>query len=265
MARGVSQPRPVCLARWLALPAALLTLVACDEPGQYPPGGGGGGGGTTSDADAAPADAAPGSGVRGRVCAAPDLLAPDGCGAGTAVAGVSVELIATGDTTTTANDGSFALPVSTAPVAILRAVDGEGFYRSSLVPFATPGGSGSELRLPMLREADYRALQVANGFTESAGVDATLAVYVVDGASAPVSGAIVVPEVDGVPYYDDGNPVFWRQDQSGTGDAGVALVVGVTASAVGFTGIEVLGASRSVQVAAIPIAPDAITFLTVTL
>lgn len=246
----------------IAVAAGLSACVAEEDHGPFRPGGGGGtGGGSSQGGDARPIDAPAddgdgGSALTGRICVVTDLRAPDACPVVASRAGVTVSLVGSSATTTSASDGGFTLPVSASAV-VLDAAAGSPTFERSIVP-ATVGGV---VDTPVVTQAAYAAVLGSLGTVVPDGGGAVVA-YVVDGAS-PATG-VAFATIAGsslAPFYDNGSATAWTQS-GGTGAAGVALLVDVPAGSVQLDGTA---PDARVARATVPVVADAITFVEIAL
>lgn len=245
------------------LSAAVLALVAAggcvddDRSGLpvRPPGGGGPG--SNEGGDATPIDA-PGSDggggeVRGLICVVTDLRSPDVCPAVPAREGVAVAVRGTADATVSDAEGRFTLPVGT-PTVTLDVAGGSATLERATVPAAV----GALVHAPVIGASDWADVLASLDQAVPDGGGA-IVVYVSD-AGAPASG-VAFATIAGssiAPYYDAGGALAWAQG-TGTGAAGVALLVDVPPGTVTLDGVA--PDLRVVAPATVPVAADAITFV----
>ena len=240
---------------------SLLLLAACKaESDDYPvlPGGGGGGNFPTSMIDAAPGDGITGDGatLTGRVCLLADLRAVPSATtcATTGADGITVTLGTA--TAMTIDDGSFsiAMPVGS---NLVWTASGAGLV-TSLVPLTTAAV------IPAIGADLYNDMLGANGVIINSGQGA-LVVRVLRGTvpAADASAALVPEATSPALAATVADPLTWLEDE--TSSIGMLWIPGIDVPLTSAAAPDLtvsLGAETPLQLANVPIADGALTFLT---
>ncbi len=233
---------------------ALVVATGCkaDHPGFPIVGGGGGGGGTGTPPDSYIVDAPDGGAgtLSGRVCVASDARQLDVCDP-TGAGGFTVMLGTA--TATTADNGDFSID-SQAGTDLVWVVTGTNMT-TSLMPFGTVN------LIPMLSTSTFNMVELGSGIEPVPGTGNVIAHTVHGGA--PLANVVATDTDENVsPYYDSAtSPTIWVQNSAtGTGSFGDIFLptLGVATTTVNLTP---MGGS-AVAIPNVPVAPDAITFIT---
>ncbi len=233
---------------------ALLLATGCkaDHPGFPIIGGGGGGGGGGPQVDAYIADAPDGGSgtLSGRVCVASDARQLDVCDP-TGAAGLTVKLGTA--TATTAANGGFSID-SQPGTDLVWVVTGTNM-ETSLMPF------GATNQIPMLSTSTFSMVTLGSGIEVVPGTGGVIA-HTVHGA-APLANVVATDTDENLAYYYDSatSPTIWVQNgATGTGPFGDVWLpnLGVATTTVNLTP---MGGS-AVAIPNVPVAPDALTFIT---
>src|ERR1700690_806018 len=233
---------------------AVLLATGCkvDHPGFPPIGGGGGGGGGGGEADAYIADAPDGGAgtLNGRVCVASDARQLDVCDT-TGADGFTVKL-GTAPATTAANgDFSIASQLGTDLVWVVTGTN----MTTSLMPF------GAVNQIPMLSASTFNMVAGGSGVIVVAGTGGVIAHTVHGGA--PLADVVATDTDENVGYYYDSatSSTQWVvNNATGTGSYGDVWLpnLGVATTTVNLTP---MGGSAT-AIPNVPVAPDALTFIT---
>ncbi len=244
----------------------LASLASCADEAPRPygrPGGGGGGGGGGGRSDAMPSqpDAQDGARISGRLCLVDDMREPLACDASTALADITIVVLGSGASTTTASDGSFSLPSPGGTDAILKIAEGADGFRDVLSPIKLVDDAALNLELPAIPDLTWQSLLNDVGLIEP-DASASIATYLVkDGL--PLADAEITPPVGTVsaPVYDGPNdPNDWSSGGL-TGTRGACIMVGVPSveSSVSF---EVSG-SALLSASGVPVLPGFLSFIAI--
>lgn len=193
----------------------------------------------------------------GRVCRSDDLRELSTCTqAGTGGLAVTLSTTQSVETTTTAADGSFTLPVPTGTNPIIE-VSGPG-----VVPTATPLPTSATVLGPgtiQVVDADlYARMLTSNGVSRVEGTGAILTTVTRDGVPATGITVATAPGTDFGPFYDASSPVTWGL--GGTATRGVIWVPGLTAGMVDLAFESVLGGLET-TVAGVQVRNGGVTIL----
>ncbi len=190
-------------------------------------------------------DATPG--ILGRVCLVSDLRDLTSCSA-TGAGGLTVTL-GTSSATTLAN-GSFTIPIPLGSSP--RWVVSGGAIVPSQMPF------GAVPTIPAMPAASYQDLLTSNGVLVVAGEGAVVARVVRAGAPLPGAIATATPAPTYAPSYDGTSATLWDQDATGAHG-----IVWLTGAAAGSLTISITPPAAAPIVTTVPVADQAITFVTV--
>tara|TARA_R110002096_G_scaffold77896_9_gene183434 strand:+ start:16588 stop:17355 length:768 start_codon:yes stop_codon:yes gene_type:complete len=241
-----------------------LALFACggeDDPMNAAPtgggGGGGAGGGSVSDAMASNADAQ-GQSISGQLCLVEDLRRPKVCGTEGDLSGISIEDLESGNETVTDEDGKFEI-AGTEKATTLRLKIGfdNADFKDLIVPLPA---NESAPKVPAMTEATWLEVRTNALFGEEPNGTASIAAYILDGASPAVGVGVATQLTKTAPVYDgDSGP---NDFQAGilTGTNGVALLFGMPTSSAEVS-FSVSSGSELEEVNSVPVLDGALTFI----
>ncbi len=233
---------------------AVVLAGACNKnESDYPiivggrgPGGGGLGtdGGITIDGnDAGPV-------MAGLVCLLPDPRDLNLC-ATTGAGGLAVTL--DGTTVMTADNGTFAMPVPNGTNLVWEVQSPTMTVIPSLMSFsAIPV-------IPVINADLYHSLQLSNGVIDTDGQGAIMGRVLQSNLPLTGSVATALPAPVADPAYDGNDPSTWNHN--GTGPNGTLWLAGLAAGSATLTITPFNG--TALNIAAIPVGNEAITFVTV--
>jgi hypothetical protein len=196
----------------LAMTAGLLLACATEEfPPGAPPGIGNPGIPSRGGADAGGGGAdggGPAAEISGLLCVAADVRTPFDCGVSSAVAGLEVRLVETGDLATSDAGGRFRLPAQAGVARVhLQVSDATQLMAAGGQTVALGGDGAAEVLLPLVTSAQLDELEVAN--LVGGAADRGHVVVLVSSAGSPVSDAVLGPMAGVAPAYDQGDPLFF--------------------------------------------------------
>lgn len=224
-------------------------------PGGGPGGGGGGDAGGGGDGGVDGGGDGGGSGtLNGVVCVVSDLRSPDACPAVPARAGVTVAVRGTATSAVSGADGRFTL-MTPGDIVVLDVAGDSAALVQSLVPAVV---GGATVNAPVIGTGDWADVLASLDQAVPDGGGA-IAVYVRDGNAAAVGVTFdMVAGSSIAPYYDAGGALSWAQG-TGTGAAGVALLVDVPPGTVSISGVA--PDQRTVAEVGVPVVAGGITFV----
>lgn len=256
--------RPPLAALVVPLVLALGTAPACTVRDRPPPGPGGGGTGPNGsggdgDPDASPPDGQPVL-LTGQACRIIDLRDPLGCVQFADMSGITVTIQGRAVSVDTDVDGLFSIELASSAGVVLD-VRGPGF-EPTVLPLRPQDGFDGVV-VPVVDSTAWLDLLTALDVLIPQGTG-SLAIYLYQDGFPVVGGEVVdISDSFGV-FYEAGNsPLSWIT-ASLTGASGAALAFGVNVPVTDFTAIDGVGAVTAV-VDNVPVASDAITFVTVDL